>query len=60
MQSLREIINGNVSKEFVIEYFKELPTTKIARLLIRQKGHPLGDWQVTKPTRKHIYVLTLI
>ena len=49
-----------MTKEQVLNFFKELPTTKVQQLIIRQKGHPWGDWQVSKPTRKHEYFMEII
>lgn len=37
-----------MAKSEVLEHFGILPTVKKQQLIIRQKGHPLGDWQVTK------------
>lgn len=47
-----------VTKHDILEYFKiPLPTIKISQLIIRQNGHPLGDWEFVKPTRKHKYFI---
>jgi hypothetical protein len=46
-------------KDKVLEYFGALPTVKTELLIIRQKGHPLGDWKVSKPSRRHQYILEI-
>lgn len=53
-------IKYKANKDDVIRYFGKLPTTKTQQLIVRQKGHPLGDWIVSKPTRKHEYFIEII
>ena len=48
-----------MNKKEVLEWFKELPTTKVSHIISRQIGHPLGTWTIDKPTRKHKYLLTV-
>lgn len=48
-----------MTKKDVLKYFGKLPTTKLEHMIIRQVGHPLGDWIISKPTRKHVYILTV-
>jgi len=47
-------------KDKVIEYFGKLPTTKTSHIISRQVNHPLGSWIITKPTRKHRYILEVV
>lgn len=47
--------NTQATKQEIIDYFGKLPTVKESLCIVRQKGHPLGDWQAFKPSRKHIY-----
>ncbi|KKM62620.1 hypothetical protein LCGC14_1519890 [marine sediment metagenome] len=47
--------NTEATMPEIIEHFGKLPTVKTSHCIIRQKGHPLGDWEAFKPTRKHKY-----
>ena len=49
-----------MTKDDVLEHSNILPTTKVSRLIVRQTGHPLGDWEISKPTRKHVYVMEVV
>jgi len=37
-----------------------VPTMKESRVIIRQNGHPLGNWKIYKPTRKKQYFIKRI
>ena len=49
-----------VSKNEIIDLHSPLPTIKKSRLIIRQKQHPFGDWEIFKPTKKHQYFVRAI
>ena len=49
-----------ILKTDVLKYFGKLPTTKEQHIISRQVGHPLGSWIVSKPSRKHEYILEII
>ena len=49
-----------MEREQVLDYCKELPTVKVEQMVVRQVGHPLGDWRIFKPTLKHEYFMELL
>lgn len=50
-----------ITKQEILEQLNiPLPTIKTSQLIIRQKNHPLGDWEIFKPTKKHKYYIKQI